>query len=117
MTIALEMIRSVFFRLLLSLLLLVTQQSALVHAMTHGIDAGSQTAQVDGKSSSTKNNIHEAHCAQCLGFAALAVALTSAPYAIADLDGQAVHQRAALPASDCARTVCVFQSRAPPTIA
>jgi hypothetical protein len=109
------MSRNLFLRVVLSLLLLVSQQSALSHAMSHWT-GGDQTeqAQSGSKRTASKGSVHDANCAQCLSYAQMASAIGSPAYVMPALDLAAVHLVSPIPASDCARTDCVFQSRAPP---
>jgi hypothetical protein len=110
------MSRKLFLRVVLSLLLLVSQQSALSHAMSHWTGGDDQTEQAQTGSKRTPSNgtVHDANCAQCLSYAQMASAIGSPAYVMPALDLAAVHLVSPIPASDCARTDCVFQSRAPP---
>jgi hypothetical protein len=108
--------RSLFIRVLLSLLLLVSQQMAVSHAMSHwtGSTDKSENVQFDGKSKPSKVVAHEHSCAQCFAYAQLASTIGSSTYVWPAVDVQWMHLAALAPSADCARTVCVFQSRAPP---
>lgn len=108
--------RNLFLRVLLSLLLLVSQQSAMSHAVSHWTGSADQTAQVAGNKGTPNNTADDAGCVQCLTYAQMASAIGSPSYLLPALDIAAVHQIAAIPTTDCARTVCVFQSRAPPQV-
>ena len=108
--------RSLFLRVLLSLLLLVSQQMAVSHAMSHWTGAADKPAQVQagGKHAPSKELAHEAGCAQCFAYAQLASALGSPAYLVSLPVVQAFHLASPIPCADCIRTVCVFQPRAPP---
>ncbi|HEY0062834.1 MAG TPA: hypothetical protein VGC21_11980 [Telluria sp.] len=108
--------RNLFLRVLLSLLLLVSQQSAMSHAVSHWTGSADQAAQAqtNGKRTLPNSVIDDAGCAQCLTYAQMASAVGSPSYVLPALDIGSVHQIAAIPSADCIRTVCVFQSRAPP---
>jgi hypothetical protein len=113
------MTRRHMIRVLLSLLLLVSQQMAFAHVITHwsgqrGATAG-HVARGDGGVSDAfaKDQV----CSQCLAFAQIAGAVGNCPrsfappalgsYAIACAPEHSVH----------ARTVVAFHSRAPPAAA
>jgi hypothetical protein len=108
--------RSSFIRVLLSLLLLVSQQMAVSHAMSHwtGSTDESVNVQFDGKSKPSKVLVHEHSCAQCYAYVQLASAIGSSVYALPAVDVRWMHLASLAPSADCTRTVCVFQSRAPP---
>ncbi|WP_143167551.1 hypothetical protein [Massilia sp. CF038] len=86
--------------------------------MSHWTGSADQTAQVQvsGNSSTSNNTADDAGCVQCLTYAQMASAIGSPSYLLPALDTAAVHQIAAIPTTDCVRTVCVFQSRAPPLV-
>jgi hypothetical protein len=106
--------RSLFLRVLLSLLLLVSQQMAVSHAMSHWPGAADKAVQAGAKHAPSKELAHEAGCAQCFAYAQLASALGSPSYLVPLLAVQAFHIASPIPSADCIRTVCVFQPRAPP---
>jgi hypothetical protein len=108
--------RQIVIRVLLSLLLLLTQQMAMAHAMSHlagQIDGAAAAHQVDD-GDLTSAFAKDQSCNQCLGFAQLATPVASDMRSFAAIDpvsaAVAVHAEQAL----CERTFCVFQSRAPP---
>jgi hypothetical protein len=105
------------FRVLLSLLLLVSQQMVLSHAMSHWTGAGNKSVQVqvDGKHAPSKVLAHEPGCAQCFAYAQMASALGTPTFALPAIDHAPVHQALLASSANCIRTVCVFQSRAPPS--
>jgi hypothetical protein len=93
----------------MALLLLFTQQMGFAHAISHLSDLNSGSVQV-------KQIPLEQACDHCLAFAQVGSALGSehvpfkATPIAAEVDpGSAIHLL-------CARTVCVFQSRAPPGV-
>lgn len=111
------MTRQGFVRILLSLLLLISQQMATAHVLSHlsGSLQQQQTAQLnqqdDGLSSALAQ--HQS-CSECLAFAQLAGPLGNSPRVFAApaasaLSFQPVEARAA-----GACTILGFQSRAPP---
>lgn len=111
------MLRRQFAYALLSLLLLLSQQLALTHGMSHwqGGRAGqSQAAASEQQRMASKSLALEQACDQCLAFAQLGSALGTPNFAFYAPS----HGAVALPATgappDCRRAVCPFQSRAPP---
>lgn len=109
--------RQSFVRVLLSLLLLLSQQMAMSHALSHwtGLaDAAPQAQQgADGLSLSSAF-ARDQSCQQCLAFANLATPVGTAERNFIATPAAAVFAVADNPAAPCARTVCAFQSRAPP---
>jgi hypothetical protein len=106
---------------MLSLLLLVSQQMAMSHAVSHWAGSRHAPAQVgsapakDGSMSSAF--AQDQTCEQCLAFAQIAGAIGSPTRSFAP-DGTATCARhASTSQSACARTICVFQPRAPPSFA
>lgn len=125
------MTRQAFTRILLSLLLLMSQQMAATHAMSHWSTrlGGAQGGTVQALSlasslasphkSEAESDLSRAFaldqtCDQCLAFAHMVGPLGHTPrtFAPPDLVGNAVLAAAGQPA--CARTLCAFRSRAPP---
>jgi hypothetical protein len=104
---------------LLSLLLLVAQQMALSHVVTHW--SGQQASRLarDGPAdrSLTRPIAKDQACQQCLAFAQVASALGRAPHGMA----QPVAARGAVATpvlvTTGARAPCAFRSRGPPTLA
>lgn len=110
------MTRQVFFRVVMSLLLLFSQQMATSHALTHltGSVETAALAQPAADSDKSRTAAQDQSCNKCLVFAqfsaplgakALSYALPSP--ASLPVDGAAV-------AAAHARTILAFQSRAPP---
>lgn len=109
-------VRRSIFHVLLSLLLLVSQQMAISHVMSHwsGVrDHSAQVQQRDGGRGAKPKALDQA-CHQCLAFAQIAVAVGGSFLAFAATD--VASERIASPTTPaaCLRAVCFFQSRAPP---
>lgn len=104
--------------ILLSLVLLVSQQMAMTHVLGHwnaGI-AGAQTASATdgGVNTAPKSLAHGSSCAHCSGYAQLGFALgTNWNAHLASSTTYAQYAVAATPVA-CARSACGFLSRAPP---
>lgn len=101
---------------LLSLLLLVSQQIGATHGYSHWSalqHAAAAVHQGDG-GNSAKQLASDLSCTECLSLAQIAVAIGSPGLAFGV--GLLAYGPVTLPQtlSACARTVCVFQSRAPP---
>jgi hypothetical protein len=118
------MTRRTFIRVLLSLLLLVSQQMAISHAMTHWVGSRDGVAQLHKAASQHQEEggissafAQDQTCEQCLAFAQIASAVGSpARTFIADAAAScAIGASTTQPG--CARTSCVFHSRAPPSLA
>ena len=105
---------------MLSLLLLVSQQMAFAHAMSHWTgklgtsDAAAAIVQVDDASDLSSAVAQDRSCFQCLAFAQMASAIGSAPRHFAPLDLQLERIIALATTERAPVTVCVFDSRAPP---
>ena len=137
------MTRHGFFRILLSLLLLLSQQMAFAHALSHvaGVltPAGLTSTTVSTTASITDSTAatgavtieaaletaaqdrelssaiaQEKSCHQCLTLAQLAGPLGATPRAFAAPDLCDVAPGVARTDVHCLRTVCAFRSRAPP---
>lgn len=117
------MTRRSIIRVLLSLLLLMAQQMAIAHGMTHwagtltGVaalhDAGGQHN--DGGLSAAV--AQDQTCEQCLAFAQIAGAVGSPARGFAaDASASCITGPIATQPG-CSRTTCVFQPRAPPFFA
>ena len=115
------MMRRRIVHVLLSLLLLVSQQMAFAHAMSHWtgkLGASHPVAslvQADGDSDLSSAVAQDRSCFQCLAFAQMASAIGSTPRQFAPLDLQAERVIALATTELAPRTVCVFHSRAPPS--
>jgi hypothetical protein len=114
------MTRQAFFRILLSLLLLVSQQLASTHVLSHltGKQGSVATAQlkVDAEGALKTALAQDQGCNQCLALAQLAGPLVSSPARL-DVPRQASFAIAGIPARAAgARIILAFQSRAPPVL-
>lgn len=106
---------------LLSLLLVLSQQLGIVHAVSHLSDGrhavqGQQIQQIQERGDSAVSKILalDQSCEQCLAFAQVASAVGTPFYSFpAGSHAAPVATLADTPLA-CQRTVCVFQSRAPP---
>jgi hypothetical protein len=111
------MTRRLANRILLSLLLLVSQQMAIAHVIGHwnaraaATVSASKVSNDDGLSSSIAQ---DQRCDQCLAFAQIASAVGQQPRAFVAPRQGALAIRAISPHSICARAPCAFLSRAPP---
>lgn len=103
---------------LLSLLLVLSQQMGMVHGISHWSGTRSHALAVKAeRPGATPAPALEQNCSQCLAFAQIGSALGAPAHAFAVvLDGAPAAIRAAAPLR-FARTVCVFQPRAPPVLA
>ena len=108
---------------LLSLLLVLTQQMGFTHALSHwSAQRTSETAQLtahlnDDDGDGPKSQSFDQSCEQCLAFAQIGTPLDVHVYSfpVTSNDVSAVTADQALVM--CQRTVCVFRSRAPPVLA
>ncbi len=111
------MSRHVIVRILLSLLLLLTQQMAATHAFSHlraalPVAALGQDGDDDGGRS--KSPALDPGCQQCLAFAQLAGPLGTSPRAFVPLDLADCAFLLPVAAGRDRHNACPFQSRAPP---
>jgi hypothetical protein len=108
--------RSSIVHVFLALLLLLTQQVGVTHVYTHWSGIEQQNVELTDEDQAEHRKRVAVHkvCAECMTVAQMAAAITSAPLtlAISTLSTGPVTLQVTLPA--CERTVCVFQSRAPP---
>jgi hypothetical protein len=113
------MIRRSVTRVLLSLLLLLSQQMALTHVLTHwsGRSVPAVAERPVGDASLSRSIAQDQWCDQCLSFAQIAGAVGSPSLDFVPFKpvSDALPPAAGQPA--CARTVCPFDSRAPPFLA
>lgn len=102
---------------LLSLLLVLSQQMGISHGLTHWF-GGERTHQAQSsrqeRPQAPDSLATDQGCVHCLAFAQIATALDAQFHSFpADRHpAPAILVSRVLP--DCSRTVCVFQSRAPP---
>ena len=116
------MTRRALIRVMLSLLLLVAQQMALTHTLSHwagSLDVAAHTLQPgddadEDDGSLSRSTAQDETCHQCLAFAQLASAISNTPryFAAADAGFFAPVSRVARPG--CVHAACGFRSRAPP---
>ncbi|GAB2841875.1 hypothetical protein GCM10027277_06110 [Pseudoduganella ginsengisoli] len=107
---------------LLSLLLVLSQQLGITHAISHLSDLSQrpQVAErdaVEQNFSASKNLALDQNCDQCLAFAHIANALDTPSYTFPVVEHSAPFVLVADTPLACKRTVCVFHSRAPPFFA
>ncbi len=118
------MTRRALIRVMLSLLLLMSQQMALTHGLSHwagslavhaqAADGADDADDGDDSGSLSRSTAQDQTCHQCLAFAQLASVLSNTPryFAATDPGSFAVASNAGRPA--CVHTACGFRSRAPP---
>jgi hypothetical protein len=115
------MMRRRIVHVLLSLLLLVSQQMAFAHAMSHfsgklgTAHPAIQLVQGDEDSDLSSSVAKDRSCTQCLAFAQMASAIGSNARSFAPLDLQDERVIALATTEATPRTVCAFRSRAPPS--
>ena len=114
------MTRQAFFRVLLSLLLLVSQQLASTHVLSHltGKHSAPVTAQVkaDPDGALKAALAQDQSCNQCLALAQMAGPLVSSPSKL-EVPHQASFAIAGIPARAAgSRIILAFQPRAPPVL-
>lgn len=114
------MIRRAFTRVLLSLLLLISQQMAAAHITAHWSARAIMMAQAgkpaDKDGGASKALAQDLGCDQCFAFAQIASALGQEPRSFVPPCECSRARGAAVQCSRAARTVCVFHSRAPPVV-
>ena len=111
--------RQSIIRILLSLLLLLSQQMAMAHAFTHVTAALSSSQQHQAGADDADSELSQAlaqhqSCKQCLAFAQLIGAACSSSASFAAPELVAVAAAMAMTELRCLRTDCAFQPRAPP---
>ncbi len=101
---------------LLSLLLVLSQQLGIMHAVSHISAYREGTEQLADRddSSSSRGAALDHNCSQCLAFAQLANALDTPSFTFPTMEHKAPVVAIAEVPQACQRTVCVFNSRAPP---
>jgi len=114
------MMRSTLFRVMLSLLLLVSQQMATAHALSHltRSDQAGQVQAVQGQDQDqddlSSSFAQDQTCNQCLAFAQLALPIGCSHRAFAAPELVSMAVASAEAHSAIARTRLAFRSRAPP---
>jgi hypothetical protein len=117
------MTRRSFIRVLLSLLLMMSQQMAISHAMTHwggSLERGGAQLKAGGAdrdSGVSSAFAQDQSCQQCLAFAQIASAVGSSARCFSAGQAASCPPLQSLSQPGCARTVCAFRSRAPPSFA
>jgi len=112
------MLRRPLCRVLLSLVLLLAQQMAFSHALSHWTSqtAGPSAQQAVGDAELAGAFAQDRSCAQCLGLAELATPLPHSPRAYAPPESSEVLGLETAPAGRHARSARLFDSRAPPVL-
>lgn len=113
-------IRRNFFHVLLSLLLVFSQQMGYSHALSHtaaatGIVQAAEPADDEVSTSITKLGLDHS-CAQCMAFAQIASAVDSRFHSFPLAANTSVAIAFTPAPLDCQRTICGFRSRAPPVL-
>jgi hypothetical protein len=105
---------------LLSLLLVLSQQMGISHALSHlSTSRGGAALSVQqngGEVRAAKQLALDQSCDQCLAFAQIGTALDTGFYSFPVASNATAAVDATLAQSACRRTVCPFQSRAPPVL-
>lgn len=115
------MMRRCYVHILLSLLLLVSQQMAFAHAMSHWTgqakspNPAAALVQDEAGRDLSSSVAQDGSCSQCLAFAQMASAVGSTPRQFVPLDLREERIDALAATTATPRTVCVFHSRAPPS--
>ena len=117
-----QIVRRPIVNVLLSLLLVLTQQMAFTHAVSHWsanriADVVQAAAQADDDSGTVKAQSFDQSCEQCLAFAQIGTPIDSSLYSFPLARDTASAVAVKLAVALCQRTVCVFHSRAPPVLA
>ncbi len=104
----------VLVQLLLSLLLLVSQQLALSHVYTHVPGGGPVQLSQDDGGKGSRSAAADHLCGLCVSGDQLTHALGVPSYSFHAVRPEYLPLVAADTPAACQRTVCVYQSRAPP---
>ncbi len=110
------MTRQALIRILLSLLLLVSQQMASTHVITHlanSVERSNGPLATDDLSSAFAQ---DQSCSQCLAFAQIAGALGSAAHGLQRVAPASLDIKARTAHCFAAPLTLAFHSRAPPTL-
>jgi hypothetical protein len=114
------MTRQAFIRVLLSLLLLVSQQMASTHVLSHLTGSLDRPAvahvQAPGDDELSSAFAQDQTCNQCLAFAQLAGPMPSSPPAFVIPQQQFSATDEVVVRAAGARIILAFQSRAPPVL-
>jgi hypothetical protein len=106
--------RRAITRVLLSLLLLITQQFAFAHALSHLAGPAEVASQRHAAGETAKALAQDQTCSQCLAFAQLATPLARAPCAFVAATAATDARAHAVDRCIAARTALAFRARAPP---
>lgn len=109
--------RQVINRILLSLLLLLSQQMAFAHALSHwtGTLHGTKAEQHESDGSGLSSAVaQDQTCDHCLALAQLVAPLASTPRTFCAGDNGATAFISTDTGTHCPRVVCGFNPRAPP---
>lgn len=117
-------VRRAFAYVMLSLLLVLSQQMGISHALSHwsangnGGNSGRSVASAGERQVRVSKSLAlDQSCEQCLAFAQIGSALDTAVHSLPVTRAGAVAIIAGAELSFRPRTVCVFHSRAPPVLA
>lgn len=115
------MSRRALSHLLLSIVLLVSQQMAIAHVITHwGARASTALthhhASADKEDGFSKSVAQDQGCEQCLAFAQIATAIGQQTRSFVAPSQGSWAIAALAPHGVCARAPCAFRSRAPPAV-
>jgi len=107
-----------FLHVLLAVLLVLSQQLGMAHAVSHWSDfrhssEQQQASDVDGNGISAGLALDH-NCSECAAFASLASAIHTPSFTFPSLDYSAPQAGIALPQLTDARTARAYDSRAPP---
>ena len=110
--------RRSILHVLLSLLLLLSQQMAMAHAMSHWTSSLAPAVERQSSHSELSSAFaHDRSCAQCLAFAQIGAAVGSCPRQFVAPEANSQGFAGAKPRALAARTARLFDSRAPPVFA
>ena len=102
---------------MLALLLVLSQQLGMAHAVSHWSDyrhTGEQVQLQDADATLSAGLALDHNCSQCLAFAQLASAVNTPDYTFPACASRVPHGLVPGAPSLCQRTTCAYQSRAPP---
>jgi hypothetical protein len=111
------MSRRALNHLLLSIVLLLSQQMAIAHVISHwGARAATSTVHANAPRDDgfSKPIAQDQSCEQCLAFAQIATAVGQETRSFAPPSQGSWSIAALAPSRVCARAPCAFRSRAPP---
>jgi hypothetical protein len=117
------MTRRNIIRVLLSLLLLLSQQMAISHGMTHWFGPRDAAAQLQPtpwehqEAGISSAFAQDETCSHCLAFAQIAGVISTPVCGYATEDAGSCAPAIILSQPGCTRTSCVFQPRGPPSLA